>query len=469
LSSGDLAEFKIMVKRLHDADIEVLLDVVYNHTAEGDEMGPTLSFRGIDNASYYRLNVESKRHYINDTGCGNTLNLTHPRVLQMVMDSLRYWVNEMHVDGFRFDLAVSLGREEHGYDRQGGFFDAIRQDPALSRVKVIAEPWDIGPGGYQLGGFPAGTAEWNDRFRDTTRRFWRGDDGILAKLAPNLLASSDLFEHNCRRPASTINYIASHDGFTLYDLVSYNDRHNHANGEDNRDGHPSNFSNNYGIEGKTTNSDIQQVRLRQRRNLLATLLLSQGTPMILAGDELGRSQLGNNNAYCQDNVNSWLDWQNIPLEEQEFLEFVRRLINFRRAHPVLRRPRFLHGSNISNVSKLLDVSWLSPSGGNLDSAQWQEPKSYCCGLLLAGDAGEYLNADGYQEIDDTLLIIFNAAPDPLPFHMPVFPVANQWCCLLDTSQPKLAEGEILINPGDDFQMQARALSVFSLILKGNQI
>ncbi len=469
LSSGHLSEFKTMVKRLHDADIEVLLDVVYNHTAEGDEMGPTLSFRGIDNASYYRLNVESKRHYINDTGCGNTLNLTHPRVLQMVMDSLRYWVNEMHVDGFRFDLAVTLGREEYGYDRQGGFFDAIRQDPALSRVKVIAEPWDIGPGGYQLGGFPAGTAEWNDRFRDTTRRFWRGDDGILARLAPNLLASSDLFEHNCRRPASTINYIASHDGFTLSDLVSYNDRHNDANGEDNRDGHPSNFSNNYGTEGPTADYAIQQIRLRQRRNLFATLLLSQGTPMILAGDELGRSQLGNNNAYCQDNENSWLNWQNISSEEQEFLEFVRRLINFRHAHPVLRRPRFLHGNKISNVSKLLDVSWLSPSGDILNSSQWQEPKSYCCGLLLAGDAGEYLNADGYQETDDTLLIIFNAAPNPLPFHMPVFPGANQWCCLLDTSQPKLAEGEISINPGDNFQIQARALNVFSLILESNQL
>ncbi|HRD66294.1 MAG TPA: glycogen debranching protein GlgX [Candidatus Competibacter sp.] len=465
LSSGDLAEFKTMIKRLHDADIEVLLDVVYNHTAEGDQMGPTLSFRGIDNASYYRLRHDDRRYYINDTGCGNTLNLTHPRVLQMVMDSLRYWVDEMHVDGFRFDLAVTLGREEHGYDRGGGFFDAIRQDPALSGVKVIAEPWDIGPGGYQLGGFPAGTAEWNDRFRDTTRRFWRGDDGMLARLAPNLLASSDLFEHDCRRPWASVNYIASHDGFTLADLVSYNERHNEANSENNRDGHPSNFSNNHGVEGPTSDPAIQQIRQRQRRNMLATTLLAQGTPMLLAGDEFGRSQRGNNNAYCQDNDVNWLNWQDIPPEEQEFLDFVRRLINLRREHPVLRRHRFLHGNQVSKTTGLRDIEWISPGGGALSDYHWQEPKARCFGILLAGDAGEYFTADGYPEIDDTLLLIFNASPTALPFRMPAVRGASHWRCLLDTSRPQMATGELLANIGDDFQMESWATTVFALVME----
>ncbi len=462
LSSGDLAEFKTMIKRLHDAGIEVLLDVVYNHTAEGDQMGPTLSFKGIDNASYYRLQPDNRRYYINDTGCGNTLNLIHPRVLQMVMDSLRYWVDEMHVDGFRFDLAVTLAREEYGYDRRGGFFDAIRQDPALSQVKVIAEPWDIGPGGYQLGGFPAGTAEWNDRFRDSVRRFWRGDDGMLAKLAPNLLASSDLFEHDCRRSWTTINYIASHDGFTLADLVSYNERHNEANGENNRDGHPSNFSNNHGVEGPTDDPAIRQIRLRQRRNMLATLLLSQGTPMLLAGDEIGRTQRGNNNAYCQDNEINWLNWQNITPEEQDFLDFVRRLINLRHEHPVLRRPQFLHGSHVSKTNQLRDIDWISPGGGTLSDYHWQEPQAHCFGMLLAGDAGEYFTPDGYLETDDTLLIILNAGPTALPFRMPVINGASRWRCLLDTSRPRLAAGELSIKAGDDFQLESWSVTVFAL-------
>ncbi len=464
LSGGDLVEFKTMIKRLHDAGIEVLLDVVYNHTAEGDQMGPTLSFKGIDNASYYRLLPGNRRYYINDTGCGNTLNLMHPRVLQMVMDSLRYWVNEMHVDGFRFDLAVTLGREEYGYDRAGGFFDAIRQDPAMSRVKIIAEPWDIGPGGYQLGGFPAGTAEWNDRFRDTVRRFWRGDDGTLAKLAPNLLASSDLFEHDFRRPWATINYIASHDGFTLADLVSYNERHNEANGENNRDGHPSNFSNNHGIEGPTDDPAIRQVRLRQRRNMLATLLLAQGTPMLLAGDEFGRSQRGNNNAYCQDNDINWLNWD-IPPEEREFLDFVRRLINFRWEHPVLHRSRFLHGLQVSKTAGLHDVDWISPGGGAMTDYHWQEPKAHCFGMLLTGDAGEYYTADGYAETDDSLLVILNAGPTAMPFRLPVVRGASHWRCLLDTSRPQLAVGELVLEVGADFQMEAWAVTVFTLVLE----
>ncbi|HRF42880.1 MAG TPA: glycogen debranching protein GlgX [Candidatus Competibacteraceae bacterium] len=467
LSGGDLAEFKTMVKRLHDAGIEVLLDVVYNHTSEGNEFGPTLSFRGIDNASYYRLLPDDRRHYINDTGCGNTLNLIHPRVLQMVMDSLRYWVNEMHVDGFRFDLAVTLGREVYGYDRGGGFFDAIRQDPAMSRVKIIAEPWDIGPGGYQLGGFPAGTAEWNDRFRDTVRRFWCGHDGMLGQLAPNLLASSDLFEHDCRRPWASVNYVASHDGFPLADLVSYNDRHNEANGEDNRDGHPSNFSYNHGVEGPTDNVDIRQIRLRQRRNMLATVLLAQGTPMLLAGDEFGRSQGGNNNAYCQDNEINWLNWEDIPAEEQEFMDFVRRLINLRQEHPVLRRTRFLHGLQISKTNGLRDIDWISPGGGAMSDYHWQEPKARCLGMLLAGDAGEYFTPDGYPETDDTLLIILNAGHMTIPFSMPAVRGAAQWRCLLDTSRPQLAPGEFLLEKDDDFQMEPWTIMIFAMVVTSN--
>ncbi|MFO1421288.1 MAG: glycogen debranching protein GlgX [Candidatus Competibacteraceae bacterium] len=463
LSGGDLAEFKTMIKRLHDAGIEVLLDVVYNHTSEGDQMGPTLCFRGIDNASYYRLRPEDRRYYINDTGCGNTLNLTHPRVLQMVMDSLRYWVNDMHVDGFRFDLAVTLGREDYGYDRGGGFFDAIRQDPALSRVKVIAEPWDIGPGGYQLGGFPAGTAEWNDRFRDTVRRFWRGDDGMLSRLAPNLLASSDLFEHDCRRPWATVNYIASHDGFTLADLVSYNERHNEANGEDNRDGHPSNFSDNHGAEGPTTDPAIRQLRQRQRRNLLATVLLAQGTPMLLAGDEFGRSQRGNNNAYCQDNEVNWLNWNDTPAEDLEFLDFVRRLVNLRREHPVLRRPRFLHGTQISKTTGLRDIEWISPGGGAMSDYHWQEPKARCFGLLLAGDAGEYFTPDGYPENDDTLLAILNAGPDQVPFRMPAVKGSSGWRCLLDTVNPQQIAGAVVLPANGDFTVESRSIVILALL------
>ena len=464
LNGGDLVEFKTMVKRLHDAGIEVLLDVVYNHTAEGDQMGPTLGFKGIDNASYYRLLPSDRRYYINDTGCGNTLNLMHPRVLQMVMDSLRYWVNDMHVDGFRFDLAVTLGREEYGYDRTGGFFDAIRQDPAMSRVKIIAEPWDIGPGGYQLGGFPAGTAEWNDRFRDTVRRFWRGDDDMLAKLSPNLLASSDLFEHDSRRPWATINYIASHDGFTLADLVSYNERHNEANGENNLDGHPTNFSHNHGVEGPTTDPAIREMRLCQRRNMLATVLLSQGTPMLLAGDEFGRSQRGNNNAYCQDNDINWLDWDAPLTEEREFLDFVRRLINLRREHPVLHRPRFMHGLQISRTTGLRDVEWISPGGGAMSDYHWQEPKARCFGLLLAGDAGEYFTADGYPETDDSMLLIFNASPTTVPFCLPAVRGAIHWRCLLDTAQPQQITGEMLLEIGGDFQMEPWTVVVFALVL-----
>ncbi|PIE82830.1 MAG: glycogen debranching enzyme GlgX [Candidatus Contendobacter odensis] len=462
LGGGDLAEVKNMVKQLHDAGIEVLLDVVYNHTAEGNELGPTLSFRGIDNASYYRLQPENRRFYINDTGCGNTLNLTHPRVLQMVMDSLRYWVNEIHIDGFRFDLAVTLAREEYGYDRSSGFFDAISQDPAMSRVKIIAEPWDIGPGGYQLGGFPPGTAEWNDRFRDTVRRFWCGDDNMIARLAPNLLASSDLFEHDSRRPWATVNYVASHDGFTLADLVSYNERHNEINGEDNRDGHPSNFSNNHGIEGPTEDPGIQQLRQRQRRNMLATVFLAQGTPMLLAGDEFGRSQHGNNNAYCQDNAINWINWQDIPDEEQAFADFVRRLIYMRHEHPVLRRSRFMHGFQTSDTTDLHDIAWISPGGEAMNNHDWQEPKARCFGMLLSGDAGEFFTTDGYPDTDDTLLVIFNASAANISFQLPRIKNSDHWYCLLDTFHPEQLSVESLVQADNDFQVKPWSVIVLAL-------
>lgn len=441
LSGGGLAEFKTMVRRLHDAGIEVLLDVVYNHTAEGNQLGPTLSFRGIDNLSYYRLQPHDHRYYINDTGCGNTLNLSHPRVLQMVMDSLRHWVSEMHVDGFRFDLAPILGREPHGFDPGSGFFDAMRQDPVLSQVKLIAEPWDVGPGGYQLGGFPPGWAEWNDRFRDVVRCFWRGDEGVLPELAARLLGSSELFEWSGRRPWAGVNFVACHDGFTLADTVSYNERHNEANGEGNQDGHHANFSYNYGVEGPSDDPQITELRSRQRRNLLATVFLAQGTPMLLAGDELGHSQDGNNNAYCQDNEITWVDWSGLPATEQRaFLEYVRRLIRLRREHPVLRRPRFLHAAAKSKSMGLRDIEWLDPQGGAMREARWQEPQLQCLGMLLAGDAGTFTTPDGQTETDDILLIIFNADTRPVTFKLPGLPLTDggavRWRCLLDTGVPE---------------------------------
>src|SRR5579885_124360 len=343
LSSGRLHEFKTMVARLHDAGIEVILDVVYNHTGEGNQLGPTLCFRGIDNASYYRLQPDAPRYYVDDTGTGNSLNLTHPRVMQMVMDSLRYWTGEMHVDGFRFDLASTLGRGPQGFDPHCSLFSAMRQDPLLARVKLIAEPWDLGPGGYQLGHFGAGWSEWNDRYRDSVRRFWRGDAGALPELATRITGSADLFDHDGRHPRASINFLTAHDGFTLQDLVSYEHKHNAANGEDNRDGRDEAYSANYGIEGPTDDENILALRRRQRRNMLATLLLSQGTPMLLAGDEFGRTQRGNNNAYAQDNEISWVDWEAIDDDTRGDIGFVRRLLNLRRQHSALRWPRFLHG------------------------------------------------------------------------------------------------------------------------------
>jgi len=440
LAGDDIGEFRDMVRCFHEAGLEVLLDVVFNHTGEGDQRGPTLGFRGIDNASYYVLEAHDRGRYVDDTGCGNTLDLTHPRVLQMVMDSLRHWVECMGVDGFRFDLATTLARERDGFDPGSGFLDAVGQDPVLGGCKLVAEPWDVGPDGYRLGGFPPGWAEWNDRYRDAVRRFWRGDGDVAPELATRLLASSDCFEHRARRPWASVNYVTSHDGFTLSDLVSYRERHNEDNGEHNRDGHAENFSDNHGVEGPSDDPAVNAVRSRQRRNLVATLLLSQGTPMLLAGDEIGRSQRGNNNAYCQDNEIGWLDWPGVGDDERRFLDFVRAVLAFRRAHPVLRRARFLHGRETSPSTGLPDISWLAPEGGAMGGDRWHWNPARCVGLLLAGDAATGAGSPA-QAPDETLLIVLNADPEPASFTLPEIAGTAGWRRVLDTdAEPEVATG-----------------------------
>ncbi|MGN6650006.1 glycogen debranching protein GlgX [Trinickia sp.] len=460
--AGAIDEFKEMIDRYHDAGLEVILDVVYNHTAEGNERGPTLSFRGIDNASYYRLMPDQPRYYINDTGTGNTLNLSHPRVLQMVMDSLRYWVVEMNIDGFRFDLATILGREPYGFDEGGGFLHSCRQDPVLSSVKLIAEPWDCGPGGYQVGGFPPGWAEWNDRFRDTVRAFWKGDDGMAPELASRITGSGDKFNRRGRRPWASVNFVTAHDGFTLNDLVSYNDKHNEANGEENRDGHTDNKSWNCGAEGPTDDAQIRALRERQKRNLLATLLFSQGTPMIVAGDEFGRTQQGNNNAYCQDNEISWVDWLAIDDDDRALTDFVVKLTTLRHTLPVLRRNRFLTGQ-FDERQQLSEVRWMSPAGTELTQEQWNDPSMRCFGVLIDGRA----QTSGIQRpaSDATLLIVLNAHHDIVEFKLPDIPGSDQWSCLIDTNVPvreELPEFE----SGDIYQVTGRSLLLFALHAKG---
>jgi isoamylase len=425
------SEFKEMVARLHDAGIEVILDVVYNHTAEGNEKGPTLSFKGIDNASYYRL-APDPRFYINDTGTGNTVNLSNGRVLQLVTDSLRYWAQEMHVDGFRFDLATILGREPHGFHEEGRFLDTCKQDPVLSGVKLIAEPWDCGPGGYQVGRFAPGWAEWNDRYRDTVRAFWKGDPGMLPELASRLAASADLFNKRGRKPWSSVNFITAHDGFTLNDLVSYAEKHNEANGEENRDGSGHNLSANHGAEGPTDDAGIQEVRFRQMRNMLATLLFSRGTPMLMAGDEFARSQQGNNNAYCQDNAISWIDWDAIDEQRKNLARFTHKLLALRRALPMLRRGRFLTGRYDEDLG-IKDVTWLTPSGEEMGAQNWEDADARCLGVLLDGRA----QPSGIRRIgtDATLLLILNAHDEAVRFTLPKEPGGVEWVCLIDTSRP----------------------------------
>jgi isoamylase len=438
-AAPDIDEFKAMVDRFHEAGLEVILDVVYNHTPEGNELGPTLSFKGIDNASYYRLMPEGDasensapgpRYYINDTGTGNTLNLSHPRVLQMVTDSLRYWVAEMHVDGFRFDLATILAREAHGFDEGGGFLDSCRQDPVLSSVKLIAEPWDCGPGGYQVGKFAPGWAEWNDGFRDTVRSFWKGEEGTVPALARCLTASGDKFNHRGRRPWASVNFITAHDGFTLADLVSYNDKHNEANGEEGRDGSSDNRSWNCGPEGDTSDEEVLTLRARQQRNLLATLLLSQGTPMLLAGDEFGRTQRGNNNAYCQDNPISWVDWRGIDRRGTELIGFTQRVLALRRDFSVLRRSRFLTG-DWNEALQVKDVTWLAADGQEMQAEQWDDARTLCFGMLLDGRAPRSHIAK--KSVDASVLLVFNAWHDAVEFTLPEAPGDGGWSRALDTA------------------------------------
>jgi glycogen operon protein len=457
-ASGSITGFKAMVSHLHDAGIEVILDVVYNHTPEGNELGPTLCFKGVDNASYYRLMPDQPRYYINDTGTGNTLNLSHPRVLQMVTDSLRYWVTEMHVDGFRFDLATILAREPYGFDQGGGFLDSCRQDPILSKVKLIAEPWDIGPGGYQVGQFPPGWAEWNDKFRDTVRAYWKGDEGKVPDLAPRLTASGDLFNSRGRKPWASVNFITAHDGFTLHDLVSYNEKHNEANGEDNRDGHSHNLSWNSGAEGPTDDPEITGLRERQKRNFLATLLFSQGTPMLLAGDEFGHTQHGNNNAYCQDNDITWLDWSNRRPEDKNLTRFTRRLIDLRHRYPILRRSRFFVGVHNPELD-VKDVTWIDPRGQEKTQESWNDPGERCFGMVLDGRAQPTgIVRPGH---DATLLLIFNAYHDVVVFTLPQVSGGNRWKCLVDTNVPERPD-EPTFTSGDRYEVTGRSFLLFVL-------
>ncbi len=435
-ASGTLGEFKSMVKTLHASGMEVILDVVYNHTAEGDHTGPTLSFRGIDNLIYYRLDPAHPRRYLNFTGTGNSLNTSHRVVLALVMDSLRYWVQEMHVDGFRFDLAATLARNAQGaFERNGAFLSAVRQDPVLSQVKLIAEPWDLGEGGYQLGAFPSGWAEWNDKYRDAVRSYWRGDDGTIGKLAARLSGSSDVFQPSGRGPAASINFVTSHDGFALQDLVSYERKRNDANLEGNRDGSNNNLSSNFGVEGPTNDEKVLALRTRQKRNFLATLLLSQGVPMLSAGDELGRTQRGNNNAYCHDSELSWLDWENT---DEALLGFARRLITLRKKHPLFRRRTYPKPEN---------TAWLSPEGREMTDQDWNLPFARCLGCLMVGQRLYERDERGEPVMDDDLLVLMNAHHDALDFVLPEAP----WLVLLDTARDEPAV------PAKSYRLEARSL------------
>ncbi|HWC02997.1 MAG TPA: glycogen debranching protein GlgX [Methylomirabilota bacterium] len=451
-------EFKQMVKALHHAGIEVILDVVYNHTAEGNHLGPTLCFRGIDNAAYYRLTADDRRYYMDYTGCGNTLNMTHPRCIQLLMDSLRYWVTEMHVDGFRFDLASALARELHEVDRLSAFFDVIHQDPLISQVKLIAEPWDVGEGGYQIGNFPAGWAEWNGRYRDTIRRYWKGDGGQVADLAYRLTGSSDLYESDGRRPSASVNFVTAHDGFTLLDLVSFNDKHNEANGEDNRDGMSENLSWNCGVEGPTDDPAVVALRERQMRNFLATLILSQGVPMLLGGDEMGRTQQGNNNAYCQDNELSWVNWALSRVSKAQ-LEFTRRLIRLRLSHPVFHRRRFFQGRRIEG-SEVKDLSWFRPDGKEMTEEEWTSAATRAFGLRLAGDAIEEVDESGQPIRDDTFLLLLNAHHEPVEFVLPAHRARVRWELLIDT-RDWMAPARAF-RAGEQYTVEARSLALLRL-------
>jgi isoamylase len=451
---GQVREFREMVKALHEAGLEVILDVVYNHTSEGNHLGPMLSLKGLDNAAYYRLMPDDARHYMDYTGTGNSLNMHHPHVLQLIMDSLRYWVLEMHVDGFRFDLAATLARELHEVDRLSAFFDIIQQDPVISQVKLIAEPWDIGEGGYQVGNFPPLWSEWNGRYRDTVRDFWRGEDRTLGDFAYRLTGSPDLYESSARRPKASINFVTAHDGFTLRDLVSYDEKHNEANGEDNRDGESHNRSWNCGAEGPTDDPDINALRARQQRNFLVTLLLSQGVPMLLGGDEIGRTQRGNNNAYCQDNEIAWYDWERV---DAELLEFTRRLIRFQHDHPVFRRRRWFQGRAIHG-SGVEDIAWFTREGEQMSEEHWGEDFAKSLGVFLNGKSRASPDPRGRRVVDDSFYLIFNAHHEPLDFYLPGPEWGRTWTRVLDTATGWCEDGETLA-AGDRVRVEARSVVV----------
>jgi glycogen operon protein len=430
-------EFKAMVRNLHEEGIEVILDVVYNHTAEGNHLGPTLSFRGIDNQAYYRLMPDNPAYYMDYTGTGNSLDVRHPHTLQLIMDSLRYWVIDMHVDGFRFDLAATLAREFHDVDRLAAFFDLVQQDPIVSQVKLIAEPWDIGEGGYQVGNFPPLWTEWNGKFRDTVRDYWRGEPATLAEFGSRFTGSSDLYESDGRKPFASINFVTAHDGFTLHDLVAYNEKHNQANGEGNNDGENHNRSWNHGVEGETDDIEIVALREQSKRNFLTTLFLAQGVPMLLSGDELGRTQHGNNNAYCQDNEISWVDWDRAR-EFEHLTEFVIRLAALRREHPVFRRRRFFHGRQLRGQG-VEDIAWLQPSGEPMSDEDWDNGYAKSLAVFLNGKGIPELDSRGERITDDSFLLLFNAHHEPMTFTVPDASYGEAWSVLLDTAAPLLDE------------------------------
>ena len=455
--TGTINDFKTMVKTLHSARIEVILDVVYNHTAEGNHLGPTLSFRGIDNPAYYRLVPDDPRYYMDYTGTGNTLNMRHPRVLQLIMDSLRYWVLEMHVDGFRFDLAATLARELHEVDRLGAFLDIIHQDPILSQVKLIAEPWDLGEGGYQVGKFPVGWAEWNDKYRDVVRSYWKGDGGLIGELAYRITGSSDLYARSGRKPYASINFVTAHDGFTLHDLVSYNSKHNEANGEENRDGSDNNRSWNCGVEGPTDDPEVNRLRARQKRNFVATTLLSQGVPMLLAGDEIGRTQAGNNNAYCQDNEISWVDWTPEHMD-LDTLGFVRQLIALHKEHAVFRRRKFFQGRKIKGA-EIKDIVWLRPDGEEMTDEEWNQDFARCLGVALSGAVIDEVTERGQRVKDENFLLLMNAHFEEIHFTLPAPPLGAGWIALIDTSCQISGDANRFFVGRSSYPLQARSLAL----------
>jgi isoamylase len=458
LPQDAVQQFKMMVAALHGAGIEVILDVVYNHTAEGSHLGPTLSLRGIDNVAYYKLSPEDPRYYMDYTGCGNSLNMRHPRVLQLIMDSLRYWTTEMHVDGFRFDLASTLARELYEVDRLGAFFDIIHQDPILSQLKLIAEPWDLGVGGYQVGNFPVLWSEWNGKYRDVVRRFWKGDGDLLSEFATRLSGSSDLYQGDGRKPYASINFVTCHDGFTLYDLTSYNEKHNEANGENNQDGASDNNSWNCGTEGPTDDPAIQALRWQQMRNFMTTLLLSQGVPMLLAGDELCHSQQGNNNTYCQDNELTWLNWE-LSEEQQAWYEFVRSLTHLRRTQPVFQRRKFFQGPAIHGAG-IQDISWFEPAGQEMTEEAWNTGYTRCLGVRLAGDLLGEVDERGEDIVGDTILLLLNAHYEAISFTLPATQEGELWERLLDTADPQSIP--LTCTDGQQYTLHGRAMAVLRI-------